>query len=231
LGVDFGPKRHFVPASSKNPGGFYERIDINQANEALIESAGQTMAHPEDPRDLAARADFAALNGADMNWRSSGRYWGVKDPRLCATLYAWLESGFVDRNRLKIVHVRRALEPTVRSSMSFSSIREFCDGTEPGVRKMLARYAELAQWHVDELKLPTYSFDYEQLIKQPEIVVHQMAEFLEVSNAAKIRKATSLIGKGKGMFALQLERYFIRAPRRILYLLTGRNIDGSRKAK
>ena len=128
---------------------------------------------------------------------------------MCATLLAWIESGRIDRHNLRIVHVRRKLEPAVRSAMSFQSVRNFCDGTEEGVRKMLARYDELAQWHVDELKLPTFAFDYEQLIREPETVVRQIAEFLGVTNPAQIRRATRIIGKGKGMIALQLERYLI----------------------
>jgi len=229
LGVDFGPKRYFVPASHNNPGGFFERVDINKANELLLESAGQTMAFPGDPRELAQKADVRALDSADMSWRKPNHFWGVKDPRLCATLLTWIESGHMDRNHLRIVHVRRKLEPAVRSSMSFASVRDFCDGTETGVRKMLARYAELAQWHVDTLNVPTIAFDYEQLLKQPETVVRQLADFLGVTNPTQIRRATRIIGKGKGMVALQLERYLIRAPRRLYYLLTGRNKDGSRR--
>jgi hypothetical protein len=145
-------------------------------------------------------------------------------------LLTWIESGRMERNNLRIVHVRRELEPAVRSSMSFVSIRNFCDGTETGVRKMLARYAELAQWHVDTLNLPTFAFDYERLLREPEPVVRQLAEFLGVTNAAQIRRATRIIGKGKGMFALQIERYLIRAPRRLFYLLTRRNKDSSRRS-
>jgi hypothetical protein len=227
LGVDFGPKRYFVPSSRENPGGYYERVDINQANERLIESAGQSMALPGDPHELAANADVKTLDAADMNWRSAQRYWGVKDPRFCATLLAWIEAGKMERDNLRIVHVRRKLEPAVKSGMSFEAIRNFCDGSEQGVRAMLARYAELAQWHVDTLGIPTLTFDYEQLIKEPEKTVRQIAEFLGVRDANQIRKATNIIGKGKGMLALQLERYLIRAPRRVLYYLTGRNRDGS----
>jgi len=230
LGVDFGPKRYFVPASHNNPGGFFERIDINKANEALLESAGESLACPGDPREIAKKADVRALDSADMNWRRPARYWGVKDPRLCATLLTWIESGRMDRNNLRIVHVRRKLEPAVRSAMSFDSIRNFCDGTETGVRNMLARYAELAQWHVDTLNLPTLAFDYEQLLREPELVVRQLADFLSVTNVKQIRRAIRIIGKGKGMLALQLERYLIRAPRRLFYLLVGRNRDGSRPA-
>jgi hypothetical protein len=135
----------------------------------------------------------------------------------------------MDRDHLKIVHVRRRLEPAVRSSMSFISIRNFCDGTEEGVRKMLARYAELAQWHVDTLNLPALSIDYEELIKTPEPVIRRMAEFLGVAEERKIRRAVKIVGKGKGLFALQLERYLIRGPRRIFFHLTGRNPDGTPK--
>jgi hypothetical protein len=60
--------------------------------------------------------------------------------------------------------------------------------------------------------------------------VQQLADFLSVTSPTKIRRATRIIGKGKGMFALQLERYLIRAPRRVFYLLTGRNKDGSPRA-
>jgi hypothetical protein len=229
LGVDFGPKRYFVPASHNNPGGFFERIDINKANEALLQSADEPLGYPGDPADIAKKANVNTLDCADMSWRSPRHYWGVKDPRFCATLLTWIESGRMERNNLCIVHVRRKLEPAVRSAMSFESIRNFCDGTETGVRRMLARYAELAQWHVDTLNLPTFAFDYEQLIREPETVVRQLAALLGVTNPSQIRRATRIIGKGKGMVALQLERYLIRAPRRLFYLLAGRNKDGSRR--
>jgi hypothetical protein len=230
LGVNFGPKKYFVPATRFNPGGYFERVDINQANDRLIESAGQSQGLPGDPRDLAAKADLAAFEIADMNWRSSGRFWGVKDPRLCATLLAWIEHRQMDPAKLRIIHVRRGLDAAVRSSMDYDSIRAFCDGTELGVRNMLARYAELAQWHVDTLKMPTFAFDYEQLIRQPEQVVQGMAAFLDVTSRRQIGSAQRIIGKGKGMFRLQLERYLIRAPRRLFYLMTGRNKDGTRRS-
>jgi hypothetical protein len=229
LGVDFGPKRHFVPASHHNPGGFFERKDINAANEALIESAGVTLANPGDPRELAKRCSAEALKIADMSWRNASPMWGIKDPRMCSTLLAWIERGVLDKDRLQIVHVRRNLDGALRSSMAFASIRNFCDGTEAGVRAMLDLYAKQAQWHVDTLGVPTLSIDYEKLTGEPDAVVAQLAEFLHIHDARRIRRAKQLIGKGKGRFALQLERFFIRAPRRLWYLLTGRNRDGSQK--
>jgi hypothetical protein len=227
LGYDFGPKRHMIPASKENPGGFYERKDINNANDALIASAGGNSADPGDPRQLADKADRGAFNIADLSWLKSTARWGIKDPRMCATLLAWVDLGVLDRNQICIVHVRRELEGAVRSGMAFGPIRAYCDGTEAGVRSMLSRYAELAQWHVDTLNIPTFTIAYEQLIKEPNTVIAKLGEFLGIRDAARIKRAASLIGKGKGMFALQLERYLIRAPRRLVYLLTGRNPDGT----
>jgi hypothetical protein len=113
--------------------------------------------------------------------------------------------------------------------MSFEAIRNFCDGSEAGVRTMLDLYARLAQWHVDTLGLPALSVDYERLVREPESTVRQIAQFLNINDERRIRRAVKVIGKGKGKFALQLERYFVRAPRRLFYLLTGRNRDGSAK--
>jgi hypothetical protein len=229
LGYDFGPKRYMIPALKENPGGFFERRDINQANDALILSAGGSSADPGDPRQIVKHSQRSALDVADLEWLQTSARWGIKDPRMCATLLAWLEFGVLPKSNLCIVHVRRNLDGSVRSGMAFEPIRAFCDGTEAGVRKMLQRYAELAQWHVDTLKLPTFTVDYEHLVKEPNAVIDQLAQFLGLADLDRIKRATKLIGKGKGTFALQLERYFIRAPRRVFYLLTGRNPDGSLK--
>jgi hypothetical protein len=228
LGTDFGPKRHLMPATRENPGGYFERRDINRANDALIHSAGKTLADPGHPREIVAHGDRKTLEVADLGWFQESERWGIKDPRMCATLLAWIEFGLLDRSSLRLILVRRDMDAAVHSGMAFGTIRNFADGTEAGVRAMLERYAQLAQWHVDTLQIPTFTLDYEQLIKQPTTTVRQLADFLGVSDAKRIQQATRLIGKGKGMFTLQMERYFIRAPRRLFYLLTGRKRDGSR---
>jgi hypothetical protein len=221
LGVDFGPKRYLVPAHDWNPGGHYERVDFNNANEAFILSAGATIADPGDPIELAKKGDPSKFEIADLRWKERPGFWGVKDPRLCATLLAWLESGLVDRDKIKIVHVRRGVKAAVKSAMLCPPVRNMCDGTESGAERMLQKYADLAQWHVDTLKLPTLTFDYEQLIRQPQSTVQQIAQHLGVSDPGKIRKATALIGKGKGRFGLTIERLFVRGPIRVFKFLTG----------
>src|SRR5207248_7422834 len=115
---------------------------------------------------------------ADMSWATRKGMWGIKDPRLCLTLLAWLDAGFLDRSRLKIIHVRRGIDAAVRSAMLCPPVKSFCDGTEAGAARMLQKYADMAEWHVEQLKIPTISFDYERLLKQPQIVVGEMAAFV-----------------------------------------------------
>ena len=45
---------------------------------------------------MAEKADERVFDIADMNWRMKSRFWGVKDPRLCATLLTWIERGHMD---------------------------------------------------------------------------------------------------------------------------------------
>jgi hypothetical protein len=222
LGVDFGPKRYLVPAHDWNPGGHYERVDVNNANDALIQSAGASLADPGDPKVLVEKGDREAFKLADLNWMTRKGYWGIKDPRLCATLLAWLEAGVIHRNKLKIVHVRRNIKPAVKSAMLCPPVRNFTDGTEAGAERMLQKYASLAQWHVDTLGIETLGFDYERLVQQPQAVVEEIAKFIGVADRKRIANATRIIGKGKGRFGLQMERYFIRGPIRVFRFLTGR---------
>lgn len=221
LGVDFGPRRYLIPPHDWNPGGFFERRDINDANEALIFSIGKNQADPGDPRDLASQGDRKSLQIADMSWRERSPVWGIKDPRMCATLLAWLEAGVLDPKTLKIVHVKRRTAAAVKSAMLCPPVRNFTDGTEAGAERMLSRYAELAQWHVDTLNLPTFSFDYERLVEDPTPVIQEIAQFVGVTSPSTIRKAVRVIGKGNGRFALLLERLVIRGPRRVYRFLTG----------
>ncbi len=221
FGVDFGPKRYLIPAHDWNPGGFFERQDINDANDALIRSIGRNLADPGDPRELAEKGNRRSFDLADLSWQKCRGFWGIKDPRLCATLLAWLDAGVLDRRQLKIVHVRRGLAAAVKSAMLCPPVRSFCDGTEGGAERMLARYAELAEWHVQTLGLPTLSFDYERLIQEPQSVVEQMAEFVGESSRSRVRQGVRMIGKDKGRWSLAWQRFFIRGPRRVFRFLIG----------
>jgi hypothetical protein len=222
MGIDFGPKRYLLPAHDWNPGGFFERQDINDANDALIRSAGKTLAEPGDPRELSRNCDKQAFQLADLRWQQQKGMWGIKDPRMCATLLAWVEAGHLERSTFKIVHVKRGIKAAVKSAMLCPPVRDFCGGTEAGAERMLSRYAELAEWHVATLGVPALTFDYERLVQSPQAVVEEMAQFLGITSPGKITKGVRQIGKGKGRLALQLERYFIRGPRRVFRFLTGR---------
>ena len=47
MGVPFGPPSEMHRGTIYNPGGYFERKDINDANDAYIASAGTTLADPD----------------------------------------------------------------------------------------------------------------------------------------------------------------------------------------
>src|SRR3972149_3427729 len=95
LGVNFGPDREMHAGTQYNPGGYFERAAINNANDAFITSSGGDLARPGDPVELARRGDPKPLREMDLTWMAAERTWGIKDPRLCASLWAWLALGII----------------------------------------------------------------------------------------------------------------------------------------
>lgn len=222
MGVPFGPPSEMHRGTIYNPGGYFERKDINDANDAYIASAGTTLADPGDPQELVRCGDKDILRAINTEWMRGARHWAIKDPRLCFTLLSWLEHGIIDRASLSLVHVRRQLEAATRSGLKDPNIPTYCDGTEVGIRTMLDRYAERAAWHVDCLSLPTFSLTYEQLIADPDQTVYALAGFLGITDKRAIRRAINVVGKKKGLFLYQLHRYLVRAPRKAWRLLRKR---------
>ena len=131
-------------------------------------------------------------------------------------------SPLVDRSKLLIVHVRRSLDAATASGVRDKHIPSYCDGTEAGVRAMLGRYAEMAQWHVDHLDVPSITIDYEQLVGQPQQTIAGLGAFLGIDNPRRLRRAVKVVGAKRSLLlTTQLYRYCVRAPQRLFYTCTG----------
>ncbi|MEO8672521.1 MAG: sulfotransferase [Tahibacter sp.] len=95
MGIYFGPEGSALPANRENPKGFWERRDIVQLNDAVLNSTGSTwfdvykfMSRPPNwqlPDSLAPRV---ATKLGDID---AYRPWFLKDPRFCLTLPYWLQ--------------------------------------------------------------------------------------------------------------------------------------------
>lgn len=96
MGCYFGPEELMLGAAADNPKGFWERTDIKEVNNEILDSAGGSWWDVE-------RLDFSALPRESQEWANerisdivlgldTNRPWAVKDPRLCLTLNFWLRA-------------------------------------------------------------------------------------------------------------------------------------------
>lgn len=159
LGVDFG--RNLIPASPANELGFFEKAEIVDANERLLQALGLEDANdprplPRDWRDYSAcgpiRRDVLAILRADFD---GVPLWAVKDPRICRLVPFWIdivrelgsEPSFihVTRNPLEIADslaVRQGLDPRRVQFLWLRHVLEAVRATRGGPR-VFVTYGEL----------------------------------------------------------------------------------------
>jgi hypothetical protein len=229
LGVDFGARRELLSPNRFNPGGYLERGDLNALNRRLVTSAGRTLGEPGDPSTLSRDADLTILDPVAFPWPSHGPIWGLKDPRFCASLKIWVDSGVLHADTIKILHVVRNPEAIVRSSLEHPSVRKFCRGDVEFARRMVADYTESAAWQVRVLGLPTLRLVYEDLVRNPLEEAGRIASWLGVDDSAAVRRAALLVGKPSALRRYVLERTAtlpFRAVRKVYRVWTARRGSG-----
>lgn len=199
LGVDFGPCEAFQTAPDRfNPGGYFQRRDVVNANRHLIESAG-TLALPIAPEDLLELGPASALEDINIGWSRGSSKWGMKDPRFSTTLLTWLRSGVFHDQDLKIVRVRRSLESIARSSLLHREVGSFCDYDYSRALTMASLYDEYANWHCAHLGLPVVEINYDHLIKQPKQAVARLARFVDEHSQERVERCLARIGKRRAL--------------------------------
>lgn len=200
LGVDFGPREAFQTAPDRyNPGGYFQRSDVVKANRRLIESAGTSLATPVEPEDLLELGSVSVLKEIDFRWSRAPLKWGMKDPRFCATLLAWLRSGILPDQDVKIVRVRRRLESIARSSALHREVGSFCGYDYSSAVKMANLYDQYAEWHCTHMGFPVIEVNYDQLMKQPEQAVAQLAAFVDEHSLERVERCLARIGKRRAL--------------------------------
>ena len=205
LGVDFGPREERIATNPYNPGGYLERGDLNAINRKLIASTGRTLGSPGDPECLTRLADRSILNGVTLPWPGHATIWGLKDPRFCATLKIWLDSGALSADSIRIVQVTRDLESIVLSSLEHPSVQKFCGRDVDAARRMVQEYVDLSNWQVRMLGVPTLQVQYEELIQEPRAEVTRLASWLGLNDPVRIRHAIRCVGKRSAQ-----QRYYLR---------------------
>ncbi len=167
LGCHFGPESLAVGGNDENPKGFWERLDVVELNDSMLQAAGTVWHSPLgfDPLALADEeaARFTSTAPRILRDLEMHRPWFIKDPRLCLTLRLWqpllaaplgihvlrhpleVAASLQARNALPIpvglalweLHVRRALAASAAWPRVVVHHRQIITDTVPAVAQLL----------------------------------------------------------------------------------------------
>jgi hypothetical protein len=211
LGLYLGPEQALFSPTLHNMDGYYQRADITRLNTRFIQSAGYAVDDPGYPEKLIAKGDAEILKSAPLEWTSASPLWGMKDPRFCITLLAWLEAGIIKKDQLRLVHIRRNIDNMVNSALKHYDVKHYCRQDRHFARNLINHYDTLARWHVDELAVPTLDMSYEDLLSNPLGEVGRMADFMGVQDDKLIHSTARYVGKRNAFL-----RYLCTETKRIL---------------
>ena len=93
MGAYLGPEDQFLPATPDNPKGYWERVDVLQLHEYLLEQLNAdwylTSAVDPDRIDPELREAFTRRARKILQGLDGHRPWVMKDPRFCLLLPLW----------------------------------------------------------------------------------------------------------------------------------------------
>ena len=194
LGADFGPSQTMLKADRFNPDGYFQHAAVRIANNRLIKSAGSAVAWPDHPQVLAAKGDLTLLKRTRLDWRPERCTWGIKDPRFCASLLAWIEADVFDPSRLRIIRVERAVADAAIDLLGMPELAcQLAERTMSSAQSTLSRYAEFAAWHAHSLGIPSFAFSYDQLIAAPKQCVADLSDFIQMGTQKQMAVAAAYV--------------------------------------
>jgi GT2 family glycosyltransferase len=182
MGAYLGPEEQFLPATSDNPKGYWERIDVLQLHEWLLEKLNAdwhlVSTVDLDQLDPELRSMFTQRARKILQGLEGYRPWVMKDPRLCLLLPLWLPL----LEAPICVHVVRHPLDTARSL-------EKRDGLPLHFGAALWEHYTACSLLVSS-GLPRFSVCYEQLMEQPVETVRALYENLRNGGAQSLHRPT-----------------------------------------
>jgi hypothetical protein len=215
LDVDFGPASIMKPPPDRfNPGGYFQRRNVTTANVHLLEMAGGSEEVPPEPETLAVHARSSDLESLGPLWDPASQLVGIKDPRFCATLLTWLESGVFGDRQVRVLRISRDRDAVASSIIRHREVGAMCDFDSARARRMAVMYEERAAWHQERLELPVLHVQFEDLMSRPTESVANIAGFVHAGGTADHEAALRRIGKRRAL----MRHYYrkIRDPRLLL---------------
>ncbi len=197
LGASPGPESELYEATEWNPSGYIQRPDITAFNTQLITSAGGTLTEPPSPEEIAQRADATVFNALNLKWSHAQPAVLAKDPRFCFTLLTWVRQGVFAHYNLALIRISRDTQQAASSALAHYDVKHYCENSFETAQKVIARYNQAAQWHVENLGVPSHSIAYETLIAEPEAEVARLAKFMGTADPKIIASALAATLEGK----------------------------------
>lgn len=169
-GLALEPREELQNGDEQNPDGYFEPIHLVRANDALIQSHGGTWYTPpvrrlQEPQ--VAPELLSSMRARVDGWRARGISWVWKDPRLNATLPAWLP---LLPPQVVIVATRNPAEVA-------RSLRRR-DGTPPRLAYLMWELNLRAALHNSRQAIARRVVRYEDLIERPRPTIDGVARFL-----------------------------------------------------
>ena len=170
MGAYLGPNKLLMPASSDNPKGYWERVDVQQLNESVLKKFDATWRFVSkidttsiDPAIVDEFRQRASKILVEMNEHGP---WIIKDPRLCLLFQLWLPL----LQAPLCIHV-------ARHPMAVAKSLEKRDG--------LPLHFGIALWEHYNTRailasngLPRLTVSYERLMEKPNEAVEELHEAL-----------------------------------------------------
>jgi hypothetical protein len=195
LGVYLGPEDHLMRPSADNPTGHWESRPIKAINDEILSILGGTWSEPpplppgweRSPKLAGPRRQAREVIEGDY---SGSELWGFKDPRNSLTLPFWQR--ILDPMRY-VICLRNPLDVAASASARKDDTVPFEQGIELWLTYLRSALAATAGH-------PRHLVFYEDLMADPEPVVHELARFIgrdETSNSeSDVRTAITVAVAG-----------------------------------
>lgn len=177
MGAHLGSESELIGANTENPKGFWERRDIIEINEAILQHFNcewyDLAAWPDNP--LPPLPDHLNQRIADVvTHLNEHGMWAIKDPRLCQTYAYWLPH----LSKPVAVHVHR---PPLEIAQSLHTRNHFPQSYG------LALWEHSAAGMLNaEAMMPSYHMDYPTLTEVPVSQTFHLYTFLQAHDASLI---------------------------------------------
>lgn len=173
MGVHMGDE--FLPANVHNPKGFYEDLDFVEINAKLLAGVEDPLVEPRWTPAL--EEEYTHLVRRKV---AQHDLWGVKDPRLCMTLFDLARELKSSGCELRVVTTLRSVHHSVNSLRKLHGGMSASKAAELNGRYSYARSANVERWiQADPINLARqFQVLYDQLVEEPEAVAGAILKFL-----------------------------------------------------